>query len=181
LTLSSGGGSCTSPDQQGSDLHPHRLPPLTADPYGMASGPATGPGFWPGFCETAAWWWGEGRGCAEASRVREPGRRGERPWRRAATRPQELVRLEGEGFGDGRCLMQLASSEGEDGRDGGRVLTRSSVGFDDARLNPPAARRQQGPVLMRANAGFYNSYPWGAAFCTLSPAQRLDDSTARPW
>src|SRR4051794_30167196 len=27
----------------------------------------------------------------------------------------------------------------------------------------------------------YNSYPWGAAFCTLSPARLMDGSVARPW
>src|ERR1051325_5664788 len=61
------------------------------------------------------------------------------------------------------------------------LLTRSSVGFDEARPNPPAALRQQGPVLTCSSAEFYNGYPWGAAFCTLPPAQWLSDSIARSW
>src|SRR3954470_8138236 len=32
--------------------------------------------------------------------------------------------------------------------------------------NLPAAFWQQGPVLMRVSADFYNFYPWGASFCT---------------
>src|SRR3954463_4364443 len=53
-----------------------------------------------------------------------------------------------------------------------RAFVHTAVLFDVARPNPPAALRQQGPVLTHANPEFYNPYPWGAAFCTL-PAARL--------
>jgi hypothetical protein len=86
----------------------------------MTSGPAIGPGFWTRFRETAAWWWGEGRGAhrplgwwGRAVVMSDLGSA-----RLAATGPQERACLEGEGFGDGRCLMPLAASEGEDGLQG---------------------------------------------------------------
>src|SRR3982751_775540 len=75
-----------------------------------------------------------------------------------------------------------AGLDGRAGRAGPwmMLLTRSSAGFDDARPNPPAALWQQTTVLTCASAEFYNGYPWGAAFCTLSPAQPADGSIARP-
>src|SRR3954447_15755165 len=42
------------------------------------------------------------------------------------------------------------------------------------------ALRQQRPVLTCASVDFYNSYPWGAAFCTLSAARLRDGSIALP-
>src|SRR3954447_13279921 len=47
--------------------------------------------------------------------------------------------------------------------------------------NPPAARGQQRAVLPCANADFYNLYPWGASFCTLSEARLVGGSTALLW
>lgn len=48
----------------------------------------------------------------------------------------------------------------------GPLLTRGC-----ALTNPPAALSQQGAALTCTNADFYNCYPWGAAFCTLSAAR----------
>src|SRR4051812_8662560 len=50
-----------------------------------------------------------------------------------------------------------------------------------ARPNPPAALWRQRPLLTHANAGFYNLYPWGAAFCTLSAARPMNGSTDHSW
>jgi len=60
----------------------------------------------------------------------------------------------------------------------GMSLIHSVVLSDGALPNPPAALWQQTTVLPGANAEFYNSYPWGAFFCTLSAARLTGGSTA---
>src|SRR4051812_36970404 len=61
------------------------------------------------------------------------------------------------------------------------VVVIHRVGPSDGAVpNPPAAPWQQRAVLTCSNAEFCNGYPWGAAFCTLSPAQPADGSIARP-
>src|SRR3954468_1324350 len=47
--------------------------------------------------------------------------------------------------------------------------------------NLPAAFWQQGPVLMRVSADFYNFYPRGASFCTLSDARLAGGLIALLW
>src|SRR3954462_12244040 len=62
----------------------------------------------------------------------------------------------------------------------GLSLIQSTSLSKDALPNPPAALWQQRPVLTRASADFYNPYPWGAAFCTLSATKQREGWTARP-
>src|SRR3954468_19523465 len=47
---------------------------------------------------------------------------------------------------------------------------------DVALPNPLAALWQQRAVLVCATVPFYLCYPWGAVFCTLSAARRMDGS-----
>src|SRR5215207_3796545 len=85
------------------------------------------------------------------------------------------------GLHKGRPLgAKLLNHRGILGYRGGVVIHRAALS-DGALPNPPAAFWQQRTVLSCANAEFYNCYPWGAVFCTLSAARRMDGSPALPW
>jgi hypothetical protein len=61
---------------------------------------------------------------------------------------------------------------------GRRALVTYDAVFPSCALpNPPAAVRQQGPVLTCATVPFYLGYPWGGFF---DPYQRLGRGTGRP-
>src|SRR3954467_9284251 len=83
----------------------------------------------------------------------------------------------------GHALLRLKTAQHQGVWDDRDRLIYGAASRESALPNPPAALRQQRPerpVLMHAHAGFYNCYPWGAFFCTLSPAQLSGGSTALP-
>src|SRR4051794_21554204 len=49
-----------------------------------------------------------------------------------------------------------------------RILHPLLCQFRRGTADLPVAPRWQRPLLMYVSAEFYNSYPWGAFFCTLS-------------